>query len=924
MRQVRESAENVDGIQGRIKPFDVGHLRKAEGRGGKGEDSTFIFYALRLASHTVAGGDEVAVIGDNRRTMSEPNFQELPVAGVLSETVAASRGGAVVVTAPPGSGKTMLVPAAVLDDLPPGKKVILVQPRRLAARAVARRIAELRGSRLGGEVGYQVRFDSCVSRDTRLAVVTTGILLRRLLDDVALDDVGAVVLDEFHERTIEMDLALGLLVRVRQTLRPDLRIVVMSATLAAEPVAKLLGSDVGEAAPIVHAEGRRFPVQVRYERRGEQRTAVDLVAARVPDALKDTTGHVLVFLPGVGEILRAQESLASLADRQGFALLPLFGDLPAEQQDRVLTDLGQRKVILATNVAETSLTIEGVTAVIDSGQARQLRVSPATGLPRLELVPISQASAEQRAGRAGRTAPGVCWRLWDESAQRGRPAAETPEILRSDLAEPLLALATMGEQDDFPWLDAPPPEAVENARRLLHLLGAIDEGGRVTPLGNDLARLPAHPRLGRLLLAGAEHGVLREASLVAALLSERDPFRSGQHARRGPKEYGPKTYGTVRTRSDVVDRVAALQAFHAGMSFPDPELELHPGGARNVLRAAEQLFHLAEFPRAARADRPELALMQALLEAFPDRLCKARAGTPDRALMVGGRGVRLDSSSRVRGEPLFLAIELNDAGGEARARQVSAVERDWLPASLVDSREELFFNPTRGQVEARARTYWADLLLEEAPVSIGDAGAAAELLAQQARQQLERVLPAADSAAGKFLGRVRWLADVRPDLELPALDEAAIVALLPEICRGLRSLDELRGADWLAWLQSHVGFDRLPEIDRVAPAELELPSGNRHAIAYEIGKAPVLAVRIQECFGMATTPTVGGGRVPVTLHLLGPNYRPQQVTADLASFWQNGYPEVKKELRRRYPKHAWPDDPLATQATRSGLKRDMK
>ncbi|MGE3244250.1 MAG: DEAD/DEAH box helicase, partial [Pirellulales bacterium] len=325
--------------------------------------------------------------------MSDSNLHDLPVAEVLDEAVAASREGAVVVTAPPGSGKTMLVPAAVLDDLPESEQVILLQPRRLAARAVARRIAQLRGGEVGGEVGYRVRFDSCVGRDTRLVVATTGILLRRLLDDVALDGVGAVVLDEFHERTIEMDLVLGLVTRVRETLRPDLRVVVMSATLAAEPVAKFLGD-----APIVHAEGRRFPVSIRYQRRGQQKATVEeLVAGVLPDALRETPGHVLVFLPGVGEILRTKDALAGVAERAGAVLLPLFGDLPPEQQDRVLTDLGQRKIILATNVAETSLTIEGVTAVIDSGQARQMHVSAATGLPRLELVPISQASADQRA-----------------------------------------------------------------------------------------------------------------------------------------------------------------------------------------------------------------------------------------------------------------------------------------------------------------------------------------------------------------------------------------------------------------------------------------------------------------------------------------------------------------------------------------------
>lgn len=844
--------------------------------------------------------------------MDQPSLTDLPVGDILEEVVAASRGGAVVVTAPPGSGKTMLVPAAVLDDLPASQGVVLIQPRRLAARAVARRISQLRGVRLGDEVGYQVRFDSCVSRSTRLTVVTTGILLRRLLDDIALDGVGAVVLDEFHERTIEMDLALGLLVRLRQTLRPDLRIIVMSATLAADPVSRLLGD-----CPIIHAEGRRFPVQHRYSRRGEQRSLVDLVTALVPEAIRETTGHVLVFLPGVGEIMRCQDALSGIAERHGAILLPLFGDLPAEQQDRVLGDLGKRKIILSTNVAETSLTIEGVTAVIDSGQARQLRVAPATGLPRLELVAISQASAEQRSGRAGRTAPGICWRLWDESSHRSRPTADLPEILRSDLAEPILQLLALGEFEAFPWLDSPPPDAVKNARQLLNLLGATDSHQRITAMGNDLARLPAHPRLGRLLLAGAERGVLREASIAAALLSDRDPFRSGEHGRRSPKDYG-----TVRSRSDVVDRVLALQAYHGGVGQAPFELELHPGGARNVLRAAEQLFHLADFPRAPRAELAEAALMQALLDAFPDRLARLRPGTQDRALMVGGRGVRLDGFTRVRGEPLMLVVELNDTRGEARARLVSAIERAWLPASMLTTTDELFFNPSRGQVEARARTYWADLLLDETPVAIRDIPAAAMLLAQHARQQLERILPKLDTPAGKFLARVRWLADAAPELNLPALDTRHIDERLPAICLGLRSLDELRAANWLSFFQGEIGYERLSEVDRLAPTDIQVPSGNRHPLTYETGKPPVLAVRIQELFGLGETPKVAGGHVPVLLHLLGPNYRPQQVTSDLASFWQNAYPEVKKELRRRYPKHAWPDDPLATQATRSGLKRD--
>jgi ATP-dependent helicase HrpB len=843
---------------------------------------------------------------------------DLPVAAVLDDAVAAARAGAVVITAPPGSGKTMLVPAALLDDLPAPSRVVLLQPRRLAARAVAAQIARLRGGPVGGEVGYQVRFDARVGRDTRLVVETTGIMLRRLLDDITLEGIGAVVLDEFHERTVEMDLVLGLLTRLRQTVRPDLRIAVMSATLAAEPVARLLGAG-DDACPIVSATGRVFPVETRYLKHGDRRELGALVATAVPEALRQTSGHVLVFLPGVGEIVRCERELAPLVERHGHTLLPLFGDLPPEQQDRVLEETGRRKVILATNVAETSLTIPGVTAVVDSGLARQLRVTHATGLPRLELVPISKAAAEQRAGRAGRTAAGICWRLWDEAAHHHRPQAEPPEAVRGDLAGPLLQLLAVGEATDFPWLDPPPPAALEAAWRLLRQLGAVeaDDSGteRITPLGRDLARLPAHPRLGRLLLAGASRGVLRETSIAAALLSERDPFRPARHVG------GPRDRLTVRTRSDVVDRVAALQAFHAGLDSGDPHLELHPGGAGNVLRVAEQLYRIVE-PTAPRAADPTTSLMRALLEAFPDRVARLRPGAQDRGTMVGGRGVRLDAGSRVRGEPLFLAIDIDDAAGEAGVRQSSALERDWLDdgclaAAHLRTAEEILFHPSRRQVEARRRTAWMDLVLDETPVAIGDAAAAAAVLAREAAAQWDRVAPAADTAAGGFLARARWLMTTMPDLGLPAVDDAVLKTLLPDVCRGLRTLEEVRSADWLTPLQAVVGFDRLREVDALAPPFIELPTGKRHRLAYDVGSPPVLAVRIQELFGVAETPRVAGGRAPVLLHLLGPNHRPQQVTADLAGFWANTYPRVRQELRRRYPKHAWPDDPRAAAARKS-------
>jgi len=850
---------------------------------------------------------------------------DLPVADVLGGVVAASRTGAVVVTAPPGSGKTMLVPTAVLDDLPPPARVILLQPRRLAARSVAGQIARLRNVPLGGEVGYQVRFDARVSRGTRLIVETTGIMLRRLLGDITLDGIGAVVLDEFHERTIEMDLVLGLLVRVRQTLRPDLRIIVMSATLAAEPVARLLAPEpqsggAAGACPIISAHGRLFPVDLRYARRGEQRDLVAAVAAAVPEAIRDTDGHVLVFLPGVGEILRCERELSAAAERQGHAVLTLFGDLPAEQQDRVLADVGRRKIILSTNVAETSLTIPGISAVIDSGLARQLVVSPATGLPRLELIPISQASAEQRAGRAGRTGPGICWRLWDEASHHHRPPADLPEAVRGDLAGPLLHLLTVGEQRDFPWLDQPPADSLEHARRLLQQLGAIEPGAtaaddRVTPLGVELARLPAHPRLARLLLAGARHGVPRETAIAAALLSERDPFRAGAQGGKGPRDRL-----SVRIRSDVVDRVTLLMGFAGGVSpgpgGPSSDLQLHAGAAENVLRAAAQLEGLIDAPTGPPPADPDLGLMRALLDAFPDRVARLRPGAQDRGTMVGGRGVRLDGGSRVRHEPFFLAIDINDAGGEASVRLASAVEQAWLTGGhLADTNlravEELLYHPSRRQVEARLRRYWIDLVIEESPIAIRDAAAAADLLAATASPQLAAVLPGADTAAGGFLARARWLAGAMPDLGWPPLADTDLARLLPTVCAGLRSLDDIAGADWLSPLHALVGHERLAELDRLAPAQLELPNGRRYKLAYAAGGPPVLAARIQELFGVPETPRIAGGRVPVLLHLLGPNHRPQQVTSDLASFWKTTYAEVRKELRRRYPKHAWPEDPLA-------------
>jgi ATP-dependent helicase HrpB len=837
----------------------------------------------------------------------------LPVFAALGEIVKGIRSGSVVVVSPPGSGKTTLVPTAVLDDLVSPSKVYLLQPRRLAARSVARRIALLRGSQLGAEIGYQIRFDTCVSRETRLIVATTGVLLRIMADDLALAGVGAVVLDEFHERTAEMDVVVGMLVRVQQTIRPDLRIAVMSATLETEPVGRLLGN-----APIVAVPGQVFPVDIRYQKRRSLDDLDRQVHEAVSEAIVQTQGHVLVFLPGVGEIKRCTEALRELARRHDVRLLPLYGELPFEEQDRAIEPSLRRKLILSTNIAETSLTIEGVTAVVDSGWARQMQMDPHVGLPRLERVPISKASAHQRCGRAGRLQPGVCWRLWEAAAHHARPDYEAPEILRTDLSGPLLFLLHWGERElsAFPWVDRPSDEALELGLRQLQWLGAIDRERRLTEIGNRLVAMPAHPRLARLLLAGARRGILRESALAAALLSERDPFRPG-------RQTGPRDRRAIQSRCDVSDRVQAMEALAEGRPMPI-DLPVQTGALKLVFRAAEQLARTVESGRAARPDDVESAIRQSLLEAYPDRLAQLRTGSRDRAILVGGRGVRIDPQSNVRPDRLFVCIDIDDGGGDAKARLISSVEREWLAPDLIRVSDETFFNPSRRQVETRRRAYWDDLLLEETAVANPDPNAVAAILADHATKQLVAVLPDSDSAAEKFRRKIQWLGQTLPELGLPRLDESELGRLLPLLAIGLRSFDELRRADWLGAYQAAVGFSRLPEIQRLAPDALMVPSGNQIGLAYEPGKIPVLAVRIQELFGLTETPRIAGSRVPIVLHLLGPNYRPQQVTNDLASFWSNGYPQVKKELRRRYPKHAWPDDPREAAPSRSGLQRDQR
>lgn len=836
----------------------------------------------------------------------------LPIDDVLPAVVEAVRTRwRAVLQAPPGAGKTTGVPPALLPLLENRQRLLLLQPRRLAARAAASRLAHLLHTQLGHDVGYQVRFDRRWGAETRLISMTTGVLMRRLVDDPFLEDVGCVVLDEFHERSIEVDLALGMLVRLQQTVRPDLQLVVMSATIAAEHVAGFL-----DAGPPILSSGRSFPVDIRYARNISRQPLEEQIERLLPEVLKATGGHVLIFLPGVGEIRRVERQLPRSISTS-CDVYPLYGDLSPESQDQVLQPSDRRKIILATNVAETSVTIDGVTAVIDSGLARVSGFEPSVGLPRLELQPISQASADQRAGRAGRTAPGVCWRLWTSAAHRSRPAFDTPEVHRSDLSEPLLLMTRWGERqpEAFPWLDPPREAPLQQAQQTLRLLGAIDRDGAITSRGERMVRLPAHPRIARMLLEAADVGGIRHAAIAAAMLSERDPFRAGDSGRPPQRGAAPRT-GEL----DIPSRVAVLEEFAAGGAQPVP---LNRAAAQHVIRVADSLMRQMELLTQENRTEDVHALPKALLAGYPDRVALRRGTRESRALMVGGRGVKLASATQVGDSELFLCIDVDDRGANATVRQACRIEKEWLDPALLQLRTDHFFHPTLRSVVARRRTYYVDLVLDETPTAV-DPAAAGEMLAREAIKNWDRVFPADDPQIGALIRRVRFLHRVHPDADVPKIDTEYLHELCRQIATGCTAFDQLRSAPWYDMLTAAIGYDALQRIEREVPTHWTAPSGNRIPIEYQAEGPPILAIRLQELFGLDETPRIVGKRVKLLLHLLGPNMRAQQVTDDLPSFWRTTYEQVKKELRRRYPKHHWPDDPLAATPTRSGLARDSR
>ncbi len=806
----------------------------------------------------------------------------LPIDAVLGElTQTLARGNTAVLVAPPGAGKTTRVPLALLDaPWAQDKKIIVLEPRRIAARAAADRMAKTLGERAGDTVGYRVRFGSKVSRKTRIEVVTEGIFARQILDDPELAGVAAVLFDEFHERSLDADLGLALARDAQQGLREDLRILVMSATLDGARVAKLLGD-----APVVESEGRAFPVETRYLGRKPdvqiERQMADAIAA----ALRADAGSVLAFLPGAAEIRRTQTFLAERVSDPAIEIVPLFGALDAAVQDRAIAPApqGQRKVVLATSIAETSLTIEGVRIVVDSGLARVPRYEPDIGLTRLETVRASRAAVDQRRGRAGRTEPGVCYRLWDEPQTASFEAFTRPEILSADLSSLVLDLAEWGVTDPstLAFLDPPPAPAWSEACALLRELDALDSEGRITAEGRSLRALALPPRLARMIVDAAREGVGEQAALIAAILTERG------------------------LGGDSVDLDARLDNFRRDRS---PRAQ----GARQL--AQRWMVQVKSSP-----SDTLLSTGMILALAFPDRVARNRGKAS--FTLANGRGASVEQTSALAREPYLAVAELTGTAASGRillAAPITQAEIEARFAEHITVDDEISFDKTAMALRARRRRRLHALMLSEQPLAVMPSEETARVLADGlAGTSLERM--PWSKALKQWRDRVMFLRAAAPD-EWPDLSDAALIAsrqdwLAPALS-DKTALADLSAGDFSDALMALVPWSQRAQLDREAPTHFEAPTGTQLAIDYEAEQGPTIAVRLQELFGLTVHPSIARGKIPLVLELLSPAHRPVQVTRDLPGFWRGSYAAVRADLRGRYPRHPWPEDPASAPPTR--------
>ncbi|MEW6218358.1 MAG: ATP-dependent helicase HrpB [Thermodesulfobacteriota bacterium] len=852
----------------------------------------------------------------------------LPILPLLPElTVTLADYQSAVLAAPPGAGKTTAVPLALLAaPWLAGRKILLLEPRRLAARAAAARMAELLTEPVGATVGFCIRFETKVSAGTRIEVLTEGVLTRRLQSDPELAGVGLVIFDEFHERSLEADLGLALCLDVQEVLRPDLRLLVMSATLDTAAVAGLLGG-----APVLAAQGRAFPVTIQHLPEGvalalpeRRQDLARQTAAGIRQLLAETTGDLLAFLPGGGEIRATMAELAA-RPQEGLLTAPLYGDLPRIDQERALMPDpgGRRRVVLASAIAETSLTIEGVEGVVDCGWTRAPRFDANRGLGRLVTVRVSQAEASQRAGRAGRLGPGRCLRLWPASLTPSLRPDRLPEMLASDLAGLALELAAWGVHDPsaLRWLDPPPAAAWEQGRALLAELGALDAAGQLTARGRAMARLPAEPRLASLLLAAAQWGVPALGCDLAAILSERDLLLP-----------------TAQPRPcDLELRLQALAAFRQQGGAAARSRGADPEACRRVTQASRAWERLlparqGESDRSDASDPSDKASRPGALlaAAFPDRVARLRPGRRHHFTLAAGRGAVLPPHDPLAGHE-FLVVPALDAGrSEGRiflAAEVHAGELRSVLEERIEVAEEVRWDDGLAAAVGRREERLGAVVLASLPLARPEPAALAACLLAQLTRLGPGALPfspAARELQARVLSLRAWRpAEGWPDLSDQALGQELAGWLGPALA-GLASLADLARLDLAALLAGRLTWEERQRLVTGAPTHLTVPSGSRRRLAYQPGGPPVLAVRLQELFGLAATPTVCWGQVPVMLHLLSPAGRPIQVTQDLAGFWARTYPEVRRELRGRYPRHPWPEDPWRAPPTSRAQPRPRR